>query len=371
MFTVLLILLLILQTCNALFTLSVSILNYITLPSLNVFNKSEGVVSVLIPARNEERNIARAVKSCLSQSENIEIIVYDDNSSDSTAQIVRDLIHENNSLSTLKLISGQELPSDWLGKPHACYQLGKAAIGDYLCFIDADVELIDKEAISKVKYYQKTHKTDLLSLFPEQKAVSLAERIIIPLIDVMLYSYLPIDLANRTKAWQVTAANGQFIFFKKSAYQELGGHELVKNEILEDMRLAQRTKRLGYKVHTQSGKGIVRCRMYENFKEILLGFGKNYFSAVGNSLNFSLIFVLFMLLLFFSPHILVLFYPLFLIPLSLQFINRLIIAVKFNHPIFFSLITTGVGYLFIVAIAIFSTFWHKLGKPVWKNRVVK
>jgi glycosyltransferase involved in cell wall biosynthesis len=356
------------EIINSLTMLAVSIYNSVSLPSFTNSNASKAKVSVLIPARNEERNIERVLNSCLRQSAVTEIIVYDDCSTDRTAAIVADVASKTEK--NLTLISGKELPNDWLGKPHACFQLAAAACGDFLVFIDADVELINDDTLNLIRNYQESNNVDLLSLFPEQETITISEKLVIPLIDVMLYSYLPIKAANRSKKWIFTAANGQFISFSRDSYKKCQGHELVKAEVLEDIRLAQRVKKLGYTVHTASGKGLVKCRMYHNAIEILFGFGKNFYAVGGNSILTGLGIVSCIVALIIGPHIFALIDPLFFIPLSLLLLNRLIIAFRFNHSPIFSLATHGIGFMLGSMIAIFSIFWHTLGQPSWKNRVV-
>lgn len=261
-------------------------------------------VSICIPARNEENNIKKAVESSLNQSyEALEVIVLDDNSTDKTQQILRSLKAEYGEY--LQVIDGEPKPDDWLGKPWACHQLSQQATGDILIFIDADVWL-EPETVKRVIRTMGRNVVDFLTVWPRQHLGSLTEKIVIPQIYFALVTLLPTAFVYKIPRWipsflhrrispAFAAACGQFMAFKKSAYHKVGGHQAVKNKLIEDGELAKNIKRAGLPMKMYHGIGSVHCRMYSSASQIYEGFRKNF--LVGFNYNIPL-FVLMALLQF-------------------------------------------------------------------------
>ncbi len=184
--------------------------------------KSQPLISILIPARNEERNIAKCLQSVTSQNyANYEVIVYNDQSEDNTAEIVK-------KFKSVKLINGRPLPKDWTGKNHACHNLVNAAKGDYYLFLDADVTIKPNTLQSAVALIEQKE-VEMLSCFPCQKINSLGERLVIPIFEWLLLSFVPLDAAYKSKNPFFSIAIGQFILISKKAYKSFGGHESIKN----------------------------------------------------------------------------------------------------------------------------------------------
>ncbi len=242
---------------------------------INSKKVTEPFVSVLIPARNEEKNISNLLSDLFAQDyRNFEIIVLDDNSTDNTAQIIKELTtnKRNTHKITLNLLRGKALPTGWRGKNWACQQLSLEAKGEFLLFIDADTRLAPKAislSIEKIKDYKA------LSVFPTQIMESWGEKITIPIISWFLLAFLPLIIANKTTISSLTAANGQFMLFEKRTYKLIRGHESVKTEIVEDIKIFKKLRSAGYKTITLIDDGIVRCRMYRNYKESFMGIAKN------------------------------------------------------------------------------------------------
>ncbi|MBO6795456.1 MAG: glycosyltransferase [Balneolaceae bacterium] len=262
-------------------------------------------VSICIPARNEEANIGRCVESVLAQTyPNVEVLVLDDQSEDRTPEILKEL---SDSDSRLKVLSGTPKPDDWLGKPWACHQISKAATGDILVFLDADV-WIEPKTISKA--VQALNFQDSITIWPQQKVESFWENIIVPTVYFSLLTLLPSVYVHRSPRWmpkflqpflnpKFVAACGQFIAFNKSAYEQLGGHERVQNQVVEDMELARALKNSGLSIRMYNGIDAVYCRMYTSYREIWSGFQKNFLAGFGNTFEFifmGLVHVLFFLM---------------------------------------------------------------------------
>jgi chlorobactene glucosyltransferase len=231
------------------------------------------LISVCIPARNEERNIRACVESMLAQDyPNIEVIVLDDRSSDSTPEILRQLSAQNDKL---KIISGSDLPEGWAGKPHALHQASASARGEWLCFVDADT-VVSRECLSSC--YAKALETDaeMFTIMTFQVTGSFWERVVMPLVMTALsvgFSPRKVNDPKRKDA----IANGQFILIKRSVYDAIGGHARVKDQIVEDKALSEQVKWNGHSLIVADGMKVARTRMYTSLPEMWEGWTKNIY----------------------------------------------------------------------------------------------
>ncbi|MBE7432583.1 MAG: glycosyltransferase [Anaerolineales bacterium] len=234
---------------------------------------SAPMVSVCIPARNEENNIRRCVEAVLRQDyPNFELIVLDDRSTDSTSEILRQLAAQNDGL---KILSGSDLPDGWAGKPHALYQASAFAKGEWLCFVDSDT-FLEPNALSSV--YAKAVETnaDLFTVMTKQILGTFWERTVMPLVMTALsvgFSPRKVNDPNRRDA----IANGQFIFIRRSAYDAVGGHERIRDQIVEDKALSENIKWSGYRLIVAGGAQVVGTRMYTSLPEMWEGWTKNIY----------------------------------------------------------------------------------------------
>ncbi|MGM0648795.1 MAG: glycosyltransferase [Bacteroidota bacterium] len=249
----------------------------------------QALVSVLIPARNESRNIASLLQQ-LSRSTypHLEILVYDDLSTDNTADIVLDYARYNKNI---KLIRGTTLPNGWLGKNHACDQLARKAKGDYLLFLDADVT-VKQDLLANALSYLNYHKLSLLSLFPVQIMQSPGEKITVPLMNWILASLLPLPLIHKSRRSSLAAANGQFMLFTANNYHHNLWHQRFKRQAVEDINIMRAVKRQQHKGHTLLSNGQIQCRMYTGFREAINGFSKNTHEFFGKSYILMTVFAL-------------------------------------------------------------------------------
>ncbi len=233
--------------------------------------------SILVPARDEADRLPRALPGLLAQPAE-EILVLDDESSDATAQVVAAAASRDR---RLRLLTGVSRPPGWIGKNWACQQLADAATGDLLVFCDADVTL-RPGALEAVWAQQVAQNADVFSVFPRQDTGSLGERLLIPLIDEVLLSFLPHWLL-RAPIPAAATANGQLIAIHRRAYQALGGHRAVAGRIVEDVALARRARRLGLTLGLALGGELVRARMYEGYAAAVRGAGKSLRAVHGDS----------------------------------------------------------------------------------------
>ena len=260
--------------------LSVTLCNAATAPMLK---KSVGLqscprVSVLIPARNEEANVEECIKGLLSQNyDTFKIHVLNDQSTDSTGAIIEEIGEQH---PEVQAIHGKPLPTGWSGKNWACHQLSQYADGEILIFTDADNRPEPNAIANTVAYMQKLE-LGLLSAFPEKVTGTLAEKLVVPVVDMFVYAGLPLWLTYFSRFPSLAAASGLWMAFTREAYQLIGGHQAVSNQIVEDVELSRLAKKSGIKILTTAGTRAVSCRMYQSFNEVWNGFSKNLFGLVG------------------------------------------------------------------------------------------
>ena len=238
-------------------------------------------ISILIPARNEESGIAACVQSALaSTGAPIEVIVMDDNSTDRTAAIVRDLIaaHEQHPPDaapvTLRLEHAPALPPDWNGKQHACWELAHAATGEILCFVDADVRLAP-DAVARMAGFLRHTDSALVSGFPRQLTVTSLEQLLLPLIHFVLLGFLPLFQARKTNHPGYAAGCGQFLLVERPAYFISGGHSAIRSTMHDGIKLPRLLRERGFRTDLADITSLATCRMYTSARQVWNGLAKN------------------------------------------------------------------------------------------------
>ena len=352
-----------------------------------VLSGTQPLVSILVPARNEERCVAACVRSLAAQDyPNFELLVLDDHSEDGTAGILRELgFHETNP--KLRLLSGQALPPGWTGKAWACRQLAAQAKGDHLFFTDADTEHSAGTLAAALAHARKTN-ADLLSAWPRLLTITWSEKLVIPMLHVLggaCYSHALVALLQsrpalakalpRTALRALGAANGQFLFFKKSAYEKIGGHAAVRDHLVEDVALGREiAMRMGEGMRFVNcdGSPLATCRMYSSFAGVWEGFTKNVRPAFENSLAVFLLVGLIQFCCFLLPFVWI-FVPGSLwrfaaCEVGLVYLIRLILTIRFRTS-WFGFVFHPFGQLLAMLIAL-NSWRHSAGDGVtWKGRV--
>tara|TARA_Y200000002_G_C22651105_1_gene651368 strand:- start:89 stop:1273 length:1185 start_codon:yes stop_codon:yes gene_type:complete len=277
------------------FSILVSILGIINLifikkPIIYHQNNSDALVSVLIPARNEEINIKRCLYSLIDQSyKNLEIIVLDDDSDDQTYDVVKNI---SKNYESIKLVKGEAKTIGWTGKNWACNQLSKYANGDFLLFVDADTKL-QKNTIAETVNEMNNNDIDLISLFPNRITNTVIDKIISVTIGWFIFSCLPIIFSNKNPIF--SSAFGQFLLFRKGAYFSIGGHESIKDKILDDFELGRLITKKGYNLNVLDGTERISTFSYSTEKEALEGLSKSIFPFFNNKLiPFLILLILFL-----------------------------------------------------------------------------
>ena len=255
-------------------------------------NNTVSDLTVCIPCRNEENNLRKTLTSLVNQTKkNIFILVLNDQSTDGTQLILDEY---STKYSHIKVIQGKEKPEDWLGKNWACHQLSEHVTTKLMVFQDADVWLSPNTLDSITNLL---HSYDALTVWPHQKLYSFFERLIVPSVYYSLFTLFPAAYLHRKPRWLprflyarvkelFTAANGQFMAFNMETYSYIGGHNAVRNEVVEDMALARLVKRNNHSLGMFHGKNTVYCRMYHTSKEVWDGFGKNFMQGFPNMFTF-------------------------------------------------------------------------------------
>jgi chlorobactene glucosyltransferase len=245
------------------------------------------MVSVCVPARNEERGILACLESLLEQDyPQFEVIVVNDHSTDSTGELIQGLAEKD---SRLMALEGESLPEGWLGKPFALHQACQKAKGDILLFTDAD-PVFEPQALRTAVFTMQERELDALTLMPKAEFGSFWERAVQPVIFGFIASLTRFKNVNDPDH-KSAMGFGAFLMFKRSAYEFIGGHEGGKADVLEDVLIAKRVKKAGLKLLVADAKSLFSIRMYYGFREIWIGWRKNMFLAMRRSVPRALYFV--------------------------------------------------------------------------------
>lgn len=328
-------------------------------------------VSILIPARDEERHIDRCIQAALAQNGWIsEVLVYDDESTDGTAAKVMEWATKD---SRVRLLGPNPLPEDWCGKTFACAQLAQAAKGDWLLFLDADAELAPN-SIGRILGSAARHKATLLACWPAIRCHSFWEHLLMPLLNFSVFTLFPAPLALRDNRPALGLAHGACVLMQRAAYIRVGGHAAVRGEIFEDTALAREWRRHGERSVCLDGQDVASVRMYESLAGIWKGFQKNFYPAFSHDAGYWL-FMALHLWCFTAPFGLALVLPLTAAPAWPAWTAagcvagmRIVMALRFRYPLW-SCILHPVAETLLLALGLSSRYRCRSGKGVeWKGR---
>ncbi len=330
-------------------------------------NASISRVSILVPARNEQRSIEMCIRSLsLQDYPDFEVIVLNDSSTDATGPILEFLAEE---LPNVRCISGSALPEGWVGKSWACWQLSKEATGEVFIFTDADT-LHHANMVSAAVATLQEHNVEFFSAITEQVLGTSGEHIVIPMVLVLYCAYLPNGFITNNPNSSFSAANGQFMCFNRSAYEAVGGHSAVHNSLVEDVFLARKMKQMGYRIALVDGTHFISCRMYTSAREVTDGFSKNFFPGTGFNLWVTTAFLAHLVTAYTAP-LLFLFtswWEWAVVQLILAGMMRGAISLRFGLPWWHCLLQPLTG-LWCTLIGINSVRWaYSDAGSSWKGR---
>ncbi|MGV3509076.1 MAG: glycosyltransferase [Sphingobacteriaceae bacterium] len=347
---------------------TVTLFNFISNPKLpaSPFLHND-LVSVLIPARNEEEDILNLLTSIKKQNyKNIEVIVLDDDSTDNTYAICESFCTSDE---RFKVVKGKELEEGWLGKNFACHQLAAMANGSYLLFLDAD-EAIRDGLINNAIHRIKQGKLTLLSLFTNQTMLSIGERLVVPLMHFLLLNSLPLRLVRLTKNTALSAASGQFMLFESASYHTHQWHAQVKDKVVEDIEIMKLVKAYQYKAEALLANGYIACRMYKGFRESVNGFSKNLLA--GFNYNIAAL-VCYLLLVMVGPIFIAVYlnYSLLFFAITLIILSRIMISLSAGQNVLLNVILHPFQMLSLVLISILSIKLYLTKRTNWKGRIIE
>jgi chlorobactene glucosyltransferase len=338
------------------------------------------LVSVIVPARNEEANIGPCVRAILAQDETrLEVIVLDDGSTDATRERAREAGAGD---ARVRISPGEPRDEGWFGKTWALHCAQKQATAPLLLFVDADVRLAPacvRLALARLEREQ----LDMLSLMGSLTVESFWEGVVQPILGYVIVAFFPLDRVNSARS-RITMCNGQLILIRRSTYDAIGGHAPLRDAILEDVELARVVKlQHGRPYRLLLAPHAFRCRMYATLGEIWHGWGKNFFAAMRTSAVRSLLAIALLLFFSLSPLIVAAValaaalggaeIPSLALGLALAagasvLALRAWVALLFGFPIRHTL-THPLGVLVVAAIFLASTWKGMTGRSVvWKGR---
>jgi chlorobactene glucosyltransferase len=261
-----------------------TVLNLLLIPRIRAGRASTGpgrpLVSIIIPARNEERTIEATVRSFLSQTyPSFELIVVNDRSTDATGTVLDSIASGDRRLNVLH---GAPPPPAWLGKPWALHQGSRKARGELLLFVDADL-VYAPEAISAAVDTLEAGDAAMITLLPHMQFGSFWEHVAMPMLAIAFFMTLPSWLGNRTKSVRLALGGGTGNLIRRSVYDSFGGHESLRTAVVDDIGLARVVRRHGHRTLALRADHLISLRMYHNAREIVEGFTKNMFAALGRS----------------------------------------------------------------------------------------
>lgn len=334
--------------------------------------------SLLVPARNEELNIERCVRSLLEQQyAEFEVLVLDDESDDGTGEILARMAR---TAPRLRVLAGQPLPPGWLGKNWACHQLAAQARYPYLLFVDADTHHHPFMLAGAVATAQASGAA-LLTGLPRQEVGSWGEKFAIPVLAWLMSSLTPALFTRLSFPGSPAVAVGQFMLFTRQAYDQIGGHAAIKDRVVEDFSLARLVKKHKLKLEVADITRRVSCRMYRSSAQVLSGITKNIFATFNHNLLVFAFIWLWLSYLFWQPLVVLALLaagvalPGFSAALAAAAIGMtsltwLVASLWFGLPAW-QAVAYPITILFFAFIAARSAWFHYFHIPIaWKGREV-
>jgi hypothetical protein len=361
-------------------------LRWYRVPGLGV--PAEVRVGVLIPARNEERNIGGCVESMLaSRGVRLEVLVLDDASTDRTAEIVDEIALRD---ARVRLVASQELPHGWNGKQYACWMLAQQTDAPLMLFLDADVRIMP-DALMHCVGEMQARRVALLSGFPRQIMDGWMERMLLPLIHFVLLGLLPMGRMRKTTKVAYAAGCGQFFLAEREPYFACGGHAAIRDTRHDGLRLPEEFRRHGLRTDLVDLSELAEVRMYCSAREVWMGLAKNATEGLGSPKRIVPVTVM-LLMGQVVPVIAVVLWVAFLVSTAVvgatlddpgaaaivslllglavvgSYLPRLIAVRRFRQPVL-SAVLHPLGILMLLGVQWYALVRQMLGRPVeWRAR---
>ncbi len=316
-------------------------------------------VSVLIPTRNEAKNIGACLRGALTQDHpKYEVIVVDDSSTDATVQIAQNVAANTQ---RLRVFRGRPVAPHWFGKTYAQYQAAQVSRGQYLLFLDADV-VLDRKALSYLVTAAKNTGAGVLSILPQQVKQGFWEGLLAPFKYFHLFLFFPTYAMDWPWEAMAAYANGQCMLFEREAYRKIGGHSSTSETLREGSDMARLLKRKGGKIRLMSGSGIARARLYGGPPDLWDGFTRFLYTLAHHSVVGAMLMILVYAMLFVIPVI------------------KVILALASGSgvaPVVLPLVQIGLGMVMFLAatgrygLAFSEVLFFPLGAAVWIGMIGK
>ena len=345
--------------------LLISLFNYYSIRIPKNSAPVQASITLLLPVRNEEENIAECIATLKSQSgvENLKFIIINDQSTDKTAALLASAIADD---ARFTVVETEGPRTGWLGKVSALQSGYEAAGAEFIVTLDADVRL-SSDALCRAVNQLSDLNLDFISPYPRQEARTIAEKLIQPLLHWSWMSTIILRLAEKKPHPSTAVANGQFFIARKSALDAVGGFQSVQNQILDDIEIARSLIKSGFRGVVTEGAEIAHTRMYQNFSEIREGYGKSLHKAFGGKLG-AVVAISFIAMTGILPVVFALRGSLIAtITFLLIAFTRALSALRAKSNPFYALLHPISSALLIYLIA-YS--WRKRGSIQWKGRTV-
>lgn len=340
------------------FALVTTLVNLRLIPRLGAFAApaAGARVSVVMPARNEERGIGRAVRAMLAQSwTDLEVIVVDDRSTDATGAILAEIDDPR-----LVVVDGEEPPPGWLGKPWAIEQGTRRATGDLLLLADAD-PVYEPEAVAAAVAYLERTGISLVSLFPRLEMHGFWEHAGLTQLPLTGFVFFQAWLGNRSRIVSLGLGGGPGTLVRRAAFEAAGGYAAVHDAVVDDIGFVRQVRAHGYRTHLVIADRFVTLRMYHGLRETVNGFTKNTFSALGRSYGAAAVLIGLLAVGHIAPFVrLFSGDPLAIATVAVITLTRVILFARLRYPVFYAVV--------LHPVTVFLWLWILL-RSVWVTGV--
>lgn len=340
---------------------AISILNAATIRRPHPSTAHLESIALLIPVRNEEANIPGLLRSISALQGNIHVYILDDQSTDSTLQLLT--AHRGGNITVMH---GSELAEGWMGKPWALHQLYQRCHEEFVVISDADVRL-QPDAITSCINELLSSGLDYISPYPQQLAPSFLEKLVQPLVTWTWFATVPLRIAEKLSFPSMAVANGQFMAFRRRALAGIDGFSSVRAEVLDDVELARTLIRSGFHGSATQGSHLATTRMYENFSQMRNGYGKSLWKAFG-SLPGLFVATAFIVVTSVAPYIFVTSHTqLATIAITFLLMSR-VMSARIGRDSLLSTLLHPIAACFLLYFIFYSLFFHS--RITWKDRTL-